>query len=169
MDPNQGEPWGRYTPRHDPRSPVALPYALRAWRKYLRQLERAAGARLFWFYGIEYGERFGRLHVHALTGNTERVPTGTLASMWAAGWSRNLVYDPNKGAGWYLAKYMAPWDDLAEWDISDSPADAKAWWVYRNSDRAQVEQLTRAAQARLRARDRHAPAEPTEHQQPLPF
>ena len=151
VDPNVGEPWGRYSPRIHAGSPVSMPYALRQWRKFLHGLEEHAGAKLFWFYGLEYGEKFGRLHIHALTGNTERLPTQHITQLWPAGWARVLVYDPNKGAGWYVAKYVAPGHDLAEWDISDSPDQAAAWRRYRDSDRRQVEQLTRAAQARLRA------------------
>lgn len=159
VDPDQGEPWGRYTPRHHPSQPVGMDYAMRSWRRFLHDLEDAAGARLFWFYGIEYGEKFGRLHIHALSGNTERVPTSLVQQLWKSGWARILVYDTNKGAGWYLSKYLAPQSDLAEWDVSDSAEQAAAWWRYRNSDRAQVEQLTRAAQARLRGKQhaiRHA-------------
>lgn len=159
IDPDEGEPWGRFTPRHHPNQAVGLDYAMRSWRRFLHDVQDAAGARLFWFYGIEYGEKFGRLHIHALTGNTERIPTDTVRELWRSGWARVLVYDTRKGAGWYCAKYVAPGHELDDWDVSDSPEQAAAWWAFRNSDRAQVERLTRAAQARLRGREhagRHA-------------
>ncbi len=129
-----------------------MPYAMRNWWRFLNQIEQDAGARLFWFYGIEYGEKFGRLHIHALTGNTDPIPEMILGERWKAGWARCEVYDPNQGAAGYVAKYMTK--DLAEWDISDSAEQARAFYRFRAKDRLVVKQLTRTAQARLAAQDR---------------
>ena len=150
--PGQPQQWGRYSPRIHPDQAVSMSYALRRWAGFRADLELDAGARLFWFYGVEYGERLGRLHIHALTGNTERVPTRTIAMRWKSGWSRCLVYDPLQGAAGYVSKYITK--ELAEWDVSDSADEAKKFHAFRQSDRAQVEQLTRAAQARLRGAQR---------------
>ncbi len=151
-DSGEPKPWGRYTPRENPSQPVSLPYALRQWTSFLHRLELDSRARLFWFYGVEYGERLGRLHLHALTGNTERIPPMVMQQHWQAGWCRPLVYDPRQGAAGYVAKYVTK--DLADWDISDSAQEAKRFHQFRDSDRGAVEQLTRAAQARLRAAQR---------------
>lgn len=91
-------------------------YARREWQRYLRQLQLTAGVPLQWFYGIEHGERFGRVHVHALTGNTERMPRSVMAEHWRAGFSRILDYQPGRGASHYLAKYVTK--EMSEWDIS---------------------------------------------------
>lgn len=91
-------------------------YARREWKRYLRLLTLEAGVPLQWFYGIEHGERFGRVHIHALTGNTERLPRDVMAEQWRAGHSRIVPYEPGRGASHYIAKYVTK--EMAEWDIS---------------------------------------------------
>lgn len=135
--------------------PVSLPYALRQWETFERTVRTDAGIPLFWFYGVEHGERFGRLHLHALLGNTERLPVETLQRQWTAGFARITEYDPTRGASYYITKYVSK--ELSEWDISSSPQDAAAMWQARaahlfRGSASDRDQLTAAALARLRGR-----------------
>lgn len=145
--------WGRYT-RRDTAAGVSDAYAMRAWRSYLGAVQRAAAAPLFWFYGIEHGEQRGRLHVHALTGNTERLPVNAMRQEWRNGFTRILSYDPARGAAHYVAKYVTK--QLAEWDISGDVEDARRAQHYRAPGRAVASRLTAAEQSRQRVRERSA-------------
>lgn len=127
-------------------------YARREWRRYLRLVQLSAGVPLQWFFGIEHGERFGRVHVHALTGNTERLPRSLIAEHWRAGFSRILDYEPGKGASHYLAKYVTK--EMSEWDISDATAASSVAGfrtpVFKESQRLAMRERARAiARARL--------------------
>lgn len=126
-------------------------YARREWLYYLRQLQSSAGVPLQWFYGIEHGERFGRVHVHALTGNTERLPRSLLAEHWRAGFSRILDYEPGRGASHYLAKYVTK--EMSEWDISD-PRAATAVAGFRTPAFKESQRLAMRERARAIARSR---------------
>lgn len=147
--------WGRWRKRISSSMPVSLPYALRQWIAFERTVRVNAGLPLFWFYGVEHGDRFGRLHLHALLGNTERLPTSRLAGHWTAGFARITEYDPTRGASYYITKYVSK--EMTEWDISSSAEEAaslyrdRAAHLFRGrpSDR---DQLTAAALARLRTR-----------------
>lgn len=157
-----GEPWGRYQRKIVSAAPVSQDYALRQWGVFRRQITTAADVPTFWFYGVEHGEMFGRLHLHALTGNTERLPVGTMREYWRAGWSHVKPYDPRKGASYYVCKYVTK--ELAEWDISGDVEDARRMAVYRAPMRSEAERLGALAQARLRAHERaraaaHGPRE----------
>jgi hypothetical protein len=125
---------------------------MRAWRYYLGAVQRAAATPLFWFYGIEHGEQRGRLHVHALTGNTERLPVAMMRQEWRNGFTRILSYDPSRGAAHYVAKYVTK--QLAEWDISGGVEDARRAQSYRAPMRAAAARMTLAEQERNRARER---------------
>lgn len=126
-------------------------YARREWQRYLRQVQLSAGVPLQWFYGIEHGERFGRVHVHALTGNTERVPRTCLQDIWRAGFSRILDYEPRRGASHYLAKYVTK--EMSEWDISD-PHAASAVAGFRTPVFLEAQRLAMRERARAIARRR---------------
>lgn len=127
-------------------------YARREWRRYLRLVQLSAGVPLQWFFGIEHGERFGRVHVHALTGNTERLPRSLIAEHWRAGFSRILDYERGKGASHYLAKYVTK--EMSEWDISEASAAASVAGfrtpVFKESQRLAMRERARGiARARL--------------------
>lgn len=70
----------------------------------------------WWFVGLEIQER-GVPHLHALLGGPAvDASWRLLAFEWAyreAGFSRLLPYDSEKGASWYLAKYVAK--ELSDW------------------------------------------------------
>lgn len=147
-----GEPWGRFSKRIHSAAPVSQDYALRQWGAFRRTMARAAAVPLFWFYGVEHGEQFGRLHLHALTGNTERLPVATIREYWRSGWSHVKPYDPRKGASYYITKYVTK--ELAEWDISGDVDNAQQMARYRAPGRNDVQRLGALAQARFRAAER---------------
>lgn len=121
--------WGRFRKRIRSDVDVSPQYALRQWRTFKRDTTTHANVPLFWFYGVEFGDRFGRMHLHALLGNTERLPTTVLNQAWPAGYSRILEYDANRGASYYITKYVAK--DLAEWDISENLEAARRMYRAR--------------------------------------
>lgn len=146
--------WGRFT-RRDTAAGVSDAYAMRAWRGYLRDVSKLADVPLFWFFGIEHGEKRGRLHVHALTGNTERLPVQLLREQWRNGFTRILSYDPSRGAAHYVSKYVTK--QLAEWDISGDVEDARRAQQYRAPMRAVAARMTAAEQSRQRRRESAPP------------
>jgi hypothetical protein len=142
--------WGKHTRRDTPAG-VSDAYAMRAWRGYLGAVQKLADVPLSWFYGIEYGEKRGRLHVHALTGNTERLPVQLLREQWRNGFTRILTYDPARGAAHYVGKYVTK--QLAEWDISGDVEGVDRVQRYRAPTRADAARLTAREQTRQRARE----------------
>jgi hypothetical protein len=74
---------------------------------WLRELENAAGSPIFWFRGDEYGERFGRFHMHLLIGNVAHLGRIAWMNRWQKrnGFARVFPFDPAKGAAYYVAKY----------------------------------------------------------------
>lgn len=123
--------WGTFTFRpHIPRSRPGLApprftpsqagppvdFAHREWLRYVRRLERSLHRRIWWFRGDEFGERLGRLHFHALIGGAMDYPSEVLAEFWGAGFSSIVRYDPERGAAYYVTKYVVK--GLADWDVS---------------------------------------------------
>lgn len=148
----RGETWGRYSRRIHSAAPVSQEYALRMWGAFNRKLALEASVPTFWFYGVEHGEKFGRLHLHALTGNTERIPTFRIRELWGAGWSHVKTYDPTKGASYYITKYVSK--ELAEWDISGNVDNARRMARHRAPARGEAQRLSTMALARLKASER---------------
>ena len=91
-------------------------YAVREFKRFVRRVEKEAERPTYWFYGSEYGSRLGRLHMHALLGNSDRLSKGQLTEAWSSGFSKFIDYDPAKGASYYVAKYIVK--DLADYDVS---------------------------------------------------
>lgn len=147
-----GQPWGRYTRRITSAAPVSQEYALRQWAAFRGRLAREIRVPMFWFYGVEHGEKFGRLHLHALTGNTERLPVYVMRELWRSGWSHVKPYDPRKGASYYITKYVTK--ELAEWDISGDVEQARRMARHREPSRKEAERLSVMALARMRAYER---------------
>jgi hypothetical protein len=143
---------GRHARRINSAAPVSQEYALRQWGTFRRNLALDVGVPMFWFYGVEHGEKFGRLHLHALTGNTERLPVFRIRELWKAGWSHVKPYDPRKGASYYITKYVSK--ELAEWDISGDVENARRMARHRSPSRPEAERLGTMALARLRAAER---------------
>lgn len=99
-------------------------FAARAYDRYLRRVTKCADRPLYWFMATEYGRRAGRLHLHALTGNTDTLERSRLQHEWRDGFSRVLDYQPHLGATHYLTKYITK--DLADYDVSPHIREALA-------------------------------------------
>jgi hypothetical protein len=97
-------------------------FARRAFGRWTRRLEQEAGLPLFWFVGFEDGHLLGRLHLHALVGNTGGLSTAWMAESWTPGFSRILQYQPTRGAAFYITKYVTK--ELLDYDVSSNFARA---------------------------------------------
>lgn len=88
----------------------------------------------YWFRGREPNPyRYGT-HFHALIGNVpERVSRREAWRRWfdAHGMARVEPYDPARGAGWYVSKYVVK--QLGDWTFSEN---AGAWMKGSDSERA---------------------------------
>ena len=104
--------------------------ALNSWAEPLSKPSNAWGyvcpqmsfprSRIQAFRVDEYGPRRGRLHIHALLGNTQGIkrwcgqnlPPGQwgksccFVHAWQCGYARVLEYDPKLGARYYVSKYI---------------------------------------------------------------
>jgi hypothetical protein len=100
--------------------------AHRRCEAWLKSLEKAAGQPISWFRGDEYGEKFGKLHIHMLIGNVAGLHRFTWMERWKEwvpkdrenrnGFARIFPFDPTKGAAFYVAKYVTK--QFGDWDIS---------------------------------------------------
>ncbi len=104
------------------------------FRKHLKWLELKAGQPVYAFRADEYGALNGRFHLHALIGNVarltpwcgEKLPPGTWGLPccgvhgWPCGHARVLPYDPEIGAGGYVAKYITK--ELGDFELIGFPA-----------------------------------------------
>lgn len=86
---------------------------------WLRSLEKAAGQPIAWFRGDEFGEKFGKFHMHLLIANVAHLHRFTWMKQWKDrnGFARIFEFDPSKGATYYIAKYVTK--QFGEWDLSD--------------------------------------------------
>lgn len=95
-----------------PRGPAAATRAFLAWIGAVRRGHDGrdvASPSAGFFLGHEVGQ-LGRLHLHCLVGGLD--PTARRDEAWRWWFSRLgraevLPYDPARGAGWYVAKYVA--------------------------------------------------------------
>lgn len=87
---------------------------------WLKSLEKAAEQPVAWFRGDEYGERFGKFHMHLLIGGVEHLHRFTWMERWHArnGIARIFPFDPSRGAAYYVSKYVTK--QFGEWDISEN-------------------------------------------------
>jgi hypothetical protein len=90
------------------------------FRRYLGWIENEGLAVPFAFRADEYGPQNGRFHIHALIGNVShlthycgnRLQPGQWGKKccwlhrWPCGIARILPYEPEKGAEYYLTKYV---------------------------------------------------------------
>ena len=95
-------------------------YARRAFGQWIRRLEREARTRLLWFVGFEDGRLLGRLHLHALVGNTDGLAESTLEEAWTPGFARIQRFQPRLGAAHYVTKYITK--DMLDYDVSPALA-----------------------------------------------
>jgi hypothetical protein len=95
------------------------------FRRFTRDLERAAGLRVAWFMVFEHGARTGRLHIHALMLNVAHLARLKWMEEWnkRAGYARILPFDRGKGAAFYCAKYVTK--SSSEWEIFGLPTAAQ--------------------------------------------
>jgi hypothetical protein len=122
------EAWGQFLSQFQWDWFVSLTFrevipTFRAYRmagRLLRDLERDAGAPVYWFRADEYGERFGRFHMHLLVGNVASLHRLYWMDEWnrRAGYARILPFEKTKGAVFYVAKYITK--QQGEWAMSDS-------------------------------------------------
>jgi hypothetical protein len=89
-------------------------------KAWLRALEKAAGHPIAWFRADEYGERFGKFHMHLLIANVAHIHRFTFMELWNQrnGFARIYPFDPRKGAAFYVSEYVSK--QLGEWEISDN-------------------------------------------------
>ena len=116
-----GQPWDHYvtlTFKKESGPDVAKS----RFARWIRRLEQEAQLPLLWFVGFENGKQLGRLHLHALVGNTRALPVSTMAELWQHGWSRIMPYRPTLGAAHYVTKYVTK--ELLDYDISPKLARA---------------------------------------------
>ena len=103
--------WQTLTPRWINCSPDAL---WRGFRRYVRNLERAAQQRVCWVATVERSPA-GIFHVHALTAGTGRLTDDYLARRWKLGRADVERFDPKRGGAWYTVKLYAATAADDEW------------------------------------------------------
>lgn len=106
------------------------PHGAAYWfRRYLDEAGASGAAMPYAFRADEYGPVHGRYHLHALVGNVGhlRIYCDTLlpkgewgkgccwVHRWPCGIARIYPYDPQRGATYYLSKYVVK--RLANWDF----------------------------------------------------
>jgi len=86
---------------------IGWAYAKNAWRGFVRALGQQAGE-IYWFRATEFQRWRGVPHFHALVGGVGKLRRDEAWSWWFEryGFARILPYDPTKGAGYYLCKYV---------------------------------------------------------------
>ena len=101
-----------------PASLNCSPHRLKAFFEgvFVRRLEHGAQQRVCWIHSIERSPG-GIFHVHAVMSGTDRLVTSYIAKRWSFGRADVDLYDPTRGAAWYLAKYYG--DDRAHWEQFD--------------------------------------------------
>jgi len=83
------------------------------WRSFIREVERQGSPRgTFWFRGREPNPARYGTHFHALIGGLGGVDVARLAPLrewwWTRyGFNRIVQYEPGRGAGHYVGKYVA--------------------------------------------------------------
>ena len=90
------------------------------WRRWVRDIEKAAQKAPAFVRVTEYQRYRGVPHYHALMMNVEGLRRLKWLDRWVslAGWARVLPYDYRHGASYYVSKYIAK--DIAEVLLSDN-------------------------------------------------
>lgn len=99
-------------------SPPSPPNAVRLFRTWVRRLEQRAQEKVFWFYALERGGA-GLRHLHALVSGTYQLPAASVAATWNGGRAAAEVYDPRRGASYYVTKDIT--SDDVEYDVNLPP------------------------------------------------
>lgn len=109
--------FGTFTIRDPKTTPEAAHHFV---RRYLDIAGQVGIAKPFAFRIDEYCPTSGRLHLHALVGNTSHLHLACgeflppdqwgrpccWTHRWPCGYARILPYDPTKGAAYYVTKYV---------------------------------------------------------------
>ena len=107
------------------------------FHRYVDWAQEASGVPVQAFRADEYGSRQGRLHIHALMGNVrvspssdpgsltafcgERLPVGSFGQKccathaWPCGYARVFPFDAEKGASYYVSKYVVK--SNGDWEL----------------------------------------------------
>ena len=85
------------------------------FRQYVRQLARSTQGPIAWVYFMECEAGGHGLHLHALLAGTGALTTKRIEKRWL-GNTRVSVYDPTRGARWYVPKGIAR--NWVHWDVS---------------------------------------------------
>ncbi len=97
--------------------------------RYLNDAGAVGTAKPYAFRADEYGPLHGRYHMHALVGNVSHLPIYCGVKLrpgqwgqaccwvhrWPCGHARIYPYDPQRGAHFYLSKYVVK--ELANWEL----------------------------------------------------
>jgi hypothetical protein len=111
-------PWSRGFPGSGDGMPNAE-FGHHCFENFVSELSARVGARVDYIVGDQYGELHGRFHQHALlaANGLDALPCKQLEG-WLrkrGGWSRVLPFE--RGAAYYLAKYIGLNLDAAEWTV----------------------------------------------------
>lgn len=122
-------PWDWFATLTFARDTITSAGAQYCFRRYLDSAARAGVSVPYAFRADEYGPVHGRYHLHALVGNVShlRVFCGVLLNRgdwgksccwvhrWPCGHARIYPYDPQRGAHFYLSKYVTK--EFATWEL----------------------------------------------------
>ena len=95
--------------------------AFRALNRWIRGIDldlwRQPHTAPYWFAATEMGAQTGRLHLHTLLGNVGNLARSFAWKQWFKQYGRAsiLPYDPRRGAGYYIAKYVSK--DLSDYEV----------------------------------------------------
>jgi len=83
---------------------------------WISALKKAAGQQIIWFRGDEFGEKFGKFHMHLLMGGVAHLHRFTWMKRWERyGYARIFEFDSNQSAAFYVSKYVTK--QFGEWEI----------------------------------------------------
>jgi len=115
------EPWRLWVTLtfREPKSPHS---AERHFRRFVRVICSDRREPVWSFYGIEWFQDGEAVHIHALIGYMTPCLVRPFWEWWHSHYGRALieVYDPHKGAAWYVTKYiLKEKTGLAWWNFFD--------------------------------------------------
>ena len=114
--------FGSFTFRED----VSSKRADKDWLYFVKQVRKACGRSVQWVRCTELQQR-QVLHYHALLLNVGKADRYFLMDVWndIAGFARIFLYDKERGAGYYLSKYVVK--ELGEIKFSEKLQDYAVW------------------------------------------
>lgn len=108
------------------RGEVGTVKANSTWNWFVKQLRKDTGRSVQWVRCTEPQQR-EVIHYHALLLNVGDARRLSFMDLWAnlAGWARIFKYEADKGASYYLSKYVVK--ELGEIKFSDKLQDFSVW------------------------------------------